>query len=121
MMKSDSCNFEIDDFGAACLNPKRLGSAEIRSIHNGFHRSDYAVPCVEICVDRIVLYVSLLDFKIMDIGFLANEEEEKSINDSLDIIKRNSDLFLKHYYDTKDEFDDMDLFKALAERGDYKL
>ena len=44
-----------------------------------------------------------------------------SFNDAILYIGRNSDLFLKHYNDTSDEFDDEDLFLALRERGEYKI
>lgn len=44
-----------------------------------------------------------------------------SFNDVILYVGRNSDLFLKHYNDTSDEFDDEDLFLALKERGDYKI
>lgn len=46
----------------------------------------------------------------------------KKINEAVEYIKDNVDLFLKHFYDThdKDEFDDNDLFDALRARGVYK-
>ena len=44
-----------------------------------------------------------------------------SFSDAILYVGRNSDLFLKHYNDTSDEFDDEDLFLALKERGDYKI
>ena len=48
-------------------------------------------------------------------------EEMKKIKDAMKYVGRNYDIFLKHYNDTNNEFRDIDLFKALAERGDYTL
>lgn len=42
------------------------------------------------------------------------------IKKAMKYIGRNYDLFLKHYNDTDNSFDDEDLFNALRERGEYK-
>ena len=42
------------------------------------------------------------------------------IEEGLKYLKRNYDLFLKHYQDTDLSFDDGDLFSSLQERGEYK-
>lgn len=38
----------------------------------------------------------------------------------IEYVKRNADLFRKHYYDLDESFDDEDLYNALRERGEYK-
>lgn len=43
-----------------------------------------------------------------------------AINEAKDYVGRNYDLFLKHYYDVDDVFDDEDLFQALRDRGEYE-
>lgn len=42
------------------------------------------------------------------------------IKQGIDYVGRNYDLFLKHYEDTKDEYDDDDLKDDLRKRGEYK-
>ena len=49
------------------------------------------------------------------------QSDIKKIKEAMDYVGRNYDLFLKHYNDKTNEFDDYDLFMALAKRGDYKL
>ena len=44
----------------------------------------------------------------------------KSINQGIEYVARNYDLFLKHYEDTEDEYDDDDLKEDLRKRGDYR-
>lgn len=44
----------------------------------------------------------------------------KAIEEGIDYVGRNSDIFLKHYMDTDFSFDDSDLFEELKRRGDYK-
>ena len=43
-----------------------------------------------------------------------------ALEDGIDYIGRNYDLFLEHYMDTSGDFDDLDLFNALADRGELK-
>ena len=42
-----------------------------------------------------------------------------NIEEGINYVARNYDLFLKHYMDTDLSFDDSDLFDSLRERGDY--
>lgn len=42
-----------------------------------------------------------------------------NIEEGINYVARNHDLFLKHYMDTDLSFDDSDLFDSLRERGDY--
>lgn len=44
----------------------------------------------------------------------------KNIKSGIDYVARNYDLFLKHYNDTTDEYDDDDLKDDLRKRGEYK-
>lgn len=45
----------------------------------------------------------------------------KKIKEAIKYVGRNYDLFLKHYNDKTNTFRDIDLFMALADRGDYKI
>lgn len=49
------------------------------------------------------------------------QSDINKIKDAIEYVGRNYDLFLKHYNDITNDFRDIDLFKALAERGDYKI
>lgn len=42
-----------------------------------------------------------------------------NIEEGIDYVARNYDLFLKHYMDTDFSFDDTDLFESLKARGEY--
>jgi len=44
----------------------------------------------------------------------------KNLQTGIDYIGRNYDLFLKHYLDFDDSFDDEDLFQALRDRSEYR-
>lgn len=44
----------------------------------------------------------------------------KDVEDGIEYVARNHDLFMKHYMDRDLSFDDSDLFDSLRERGDYK-
>lgn len=44
----------------------------------------------------------------------------KKLQEGIDYVGRNYDLFLRHYLDTDDSFDDEDLFNALRQRGEYR-
>lgn len=41
------------------------------------------------------------------------------IEEGIEYVRRNYDLFLKHYMDTDLSFDDSDLFQSLHDRGEY--
>ena len=43
----------------------------------------------------------------------------KDIQDGIDYVAKNYDLFLKHYTDPTGQFSDDELIDALAKRGDY--
>lgn len=47
-------------------------------------------------------------------------KELQDCNLGVEYVARNYDIFLKHYMDTTDSFDDEDLFNALRARGEYK-
>lgn len=44
----------------------------------------------------------------------------EDIEEGIDYVSRNYDLFLKHFMDTDFSFDDEALFDALRERGEYR-
>ena len=44
----------------------------------------------------------------------------KAIEEGIDYVSRNYDLFLSHYEDTDGSFDDYELFESLKRRGEFK-
>lgn len=48
------------------------------------------------------------------------QSEIAAIEEGMEYVGRNFDLFLKHYMDTDGSFDDVDLFEALRQRGELK-
>ena len=44
----------------------------------------------------------------------------KGIKEAIQYVSRNYDLFLKHYNDTSDDFDDEELFTSLRKRNQFK-
>ena len=48
------------------------------------------------------------------------EEQMKELEEGIKYVAKNYDLFLKHYNDKDENFDDEDLFNALIERGEYR-
>ena len=48
------------------------------------------------------------------------DKQMKELKEGIKYVARNYDLFLKHYNDKDENFDDEDLFNALIERGEYR-
>lgn len=108
----------------ANLTPKRTGLkvriwAESRGVER--NKPDNA-PRVKLQLGDKSMYISIESKpKILAKSRNIKKSDMLSFNDAILYVGRNSDLFLKHYNDTSDEFDDGDLFLALKERGDYKI
>lgn len=56
---------------------------------------------------------------ILDQTSNITKEQMKNIQDGINYVARNYDLFLKHYTDLTGQFSDDELIDALAKRGDY--
>ena len=108
----------------ANLSPKRTHlQATIWSDNNGVSRNKKdKQPRVKIGIDDAQVSVSIeKEPKILAQTKNIKQSDMKKIKDAMEYVGRNYDLFLKHYNSSNDVFDDYDLFKALAERGDYIL
>jgi hypothetical protein len=112
-------------FGMALLNPKKSGlSAVIWSEHSGILRktSHDKIPRVIIGWHGD-LYVSVTINDIPEIILKSREikdSEISAIREGIEYVAKNHDIFLKHYMDTDESFDDDDMFTALRERSEYK-
>ena len=112
-------------FGMANLNPKRTGlSVVIWSDHAGIERNkrdnDARVkigfpnngPSVSVSIEEHP--------KILAKSKNIKNSEMNKIEEGIEYVGRNHDLFLKHYNDTSFDFDDEDLYNELRKRGEYK-
>lgn len=97
--------------------------ANIWSDHNGKSRNKKdKQPRVKISTSDVEVSVSIeRNPKILAQTKNIKQTDMNKIKDAIKYVGRNYDLFLKHYNDTTDDFRDIDLFMALAKRGDYKL
>lgn len=97
--------------------------ADIWSDHRGSIRNKRdKQPRVKISTSDAEVSVSIeRKPKILAQTKNIKQSDMKKIKEAMNYVGRNYDLFLKHYNDRTNEFDDYDLFMALAERGDYKI
>ena len=108
----------------ANLTPKRTGlSVQIWADHSGFKRKKKdKCPRVKLGKDNVSISISISENPVV----LAKSGKIKKFdeNDFIEgekYIAKNSDIFLKHYFDEDDLFDDDDLKQELKLRGYYKF
>ena len=106
------------------LTPKRTGlNVTIWSNHGGILNKLEYIPFVKIG-ERNGFNVTVTitsSPKILDMYRSIGELEMLDIEEAIKYIGRNYDLFLKHFNDVDDSFDDDDLKTELSKRGDYKV
>ena len=111
-------------FGMANLPAKRTGlSADIWSDHKGIERSvsHRGTPRIKISVGSYMVSVTIEPIPVIKAESKHSTKSQKNaVKEAMEYIGRNYDLFLKHYYDVEDEFDDRDLINALEGRGEYR-
>jgi len=108
----------------ANLVPKRTGlSVDIWSEHRGCLRN-VQHDTLRIKIDKHGQFSMSVTIeanpKILVQSKNISKSDMKKCQEAIDYIGRNHDLFLRHYNDVSDEFDDNDLFEALRERGEFK-
>lgn len=110
--------------GMANLNPKRTSlPVIIWADHNGVDRtvSHRESPRVKITKDKHSISVSIEENpRVLAESSNIPTGDMQDLQQGVDYVARNWDLFLKHYLDTDFSFDDDDLKDALRERGEYK-
>ena len=108
-------------FGMANLSMKRTGlPVVIWSDHQGVSRSlKHSIPRLKIGrVGEFDISVSISsEPKILAKSSGITQSQLKLCKSAIQYVADNYDLFLKHYNDTNEEFDDEDLYEALRERG----
>lgn len=114
-----------DVFGMANLIPRRTGlHANIWSEHSGilYNVSHKNNPQVKIKSGEYQVSVTIEESPqiIVKNTSYPKKSDEIHVKEAIDYIGRNYDVFLKHYLDENDDFDDEDLFNSLRERGEYR-
>ena len=114
-----------DVFGMANLIPRRTGlHANIWSEHSGilYNVSHKNTPRVKIKSGEYQVSVSIEEIPQIIVENISHpkKSDEICVKEAIDYIGRNYDVFLKHYLDKTDDFDDEDLFDSLRQRGEYK-
>lgn len=107
-----------DVFGMVNITPKRSGIAvSIWADHGGVNYRNS--PRVKLSYQTDSISVSIeADPKILDPkSSKISSRAMQKLQEGIEYVGRNYDLFLKHYMDTDDAFDDADLFDALKQRG----
>lgn len=113
----------------ANLIPKKSGiSVDIWSEHRGIRRNKKDVePRVKIGLDDTYSISVSIEEKprILAVSSSLRKKKKgspewKKMQEGIDYVGRNADLFLRHYNDTDDSFDDDDLKDELRKRGEYK-
>ena len=108
----------------ANIDSKSSGlQVDIWSDHNSKNRNKKdKKPRVKIGSNDFEISVSIEEHpEILASSNNLKQSDKRKIKKAIKYVGRNYDLFLKHYNDDKNEFRDIDLFKALSERGDYRL
>ena len=113
-----------DIFGMANLVSRRTGlSVDIWSDHKGGSRkvSHSGAPRIKITRPNCSVSVTIeQNPQVKAKSGRIKQSDKLAFQEAMSYMGRNHDLFLKHYLDKDDSFDDEDLFNALRERGEYK-
>lgn len=114
----------LNIFGMSNLVPSKTGiPVDIWSQHKGIQNkvSHRNTPRVKISTPDVSVSVTIEENpKIKSKSGKIKKSDKNAIEKGIAYVGRNYDLFLKHYMDTDDTFDDEDLFNALRQRGEYK-
>lgn len=113
-------------FGMANLVPRRTGlSADIWVEHKGIERRvEHNTPRVKISYSGESISISIdSNPNILSGNSTYNNSHghsRKAFDEAIAYVADNYDLFLTHFNDVGDNFDDRDLEDALANRGFYR-
>ena len=108
----------------ANLNPQKSGvPVIIWSDHSGCTRkvSHRGTPWIKIGEENYSVSVTIEPHPIIKAKSRRLKKSElDKIQQGIEYVGRNYDLFLKHFDDTDFSFDDEDLFNELRKRGEYR-
>lgn len=108
----------------ANLTKKKTGlSVDIWSEHKGSSRNvSHNSPRIKLSNNEMSIVISIAKNPLILAlpSGLSRKEAYRIFKDGIEYIKNNYDIFLNHYNDVDDSFDDEELFKALRDKGVYK-
>ena len=111
-------------WGMSNLNPKRTNLPVVVWVGpNGIDRtvSHRESPRVKISKGDVSISISIEEEpRILAQSGNISKADMHDLQEGIDYIARNYDIFLQHYLDTDFSFDDDDLKDTLRSRGDYK-
>lgn len=122
-MKRNLYSSKDSVFGMANLNPAKTGlEVVIWSDHGGkYMNRHHNTPRVKIGSTDFQVSVSIESQpRILASPKSMKKSDLKKIQEGMNYVGRNYDLFLKHFEDENFQFDDEDLFNALRQRGEYR-
>lgn len=111
-------------FGMANLTPKKTGlQVDIWSNHKGV-LTNYENFGPRVIIGKRGQFEVIISIKnnpkILKQTSNIKKSDMDKIKEAIEYVGRNYDLFLKHFNDVDDMFDDDDLKKALVDRCEYK-
>ena len=112
-------------FGMANLTMKRTGlDVDIWAEHKGILRNGSHNKTPSVIIGKpgeFSISVTISDEPIIEAkSSNIKKSELAKCRGAIEYVARNSDIFLRHYMDKDDSFDDTDLYEALRLRGDYR-
>lgn len=113
-----------DIWAMSNLNPKRTNlPVIIWADHSGVDRavSHRNSPRIKISKDAVSISISIEEHpRIIAQSGAISKTDMRDLQQGIEYVARNWDIFLKHYQDTDFSFDDDDLKAELRARGDYR-
>lgn len=109
-------------FGMANLvSGKTQLPVDIWSQHKGIEESHRGTPKLKLSKQGAEMSIAIKEHPVIKAKSRKIKKSDiKDFNEGIEYVSRKYDLFLKHYYDVDDKFDDEALFNALRERGEYR-
>lgn len=112
-------------FGMTVLNPNKSGlPVEIWSAHAGYKINNpyCSKPWVKIgSQNSNYIFVTIeKNPQIIHKSKGIKRKELLNCQTAIEYVSRNRDIFLRHYIDSDNGFDDEDLLQSLRDRGDYR-
>ena len=95
---------------------------DIWSEHRGIERNvPHSLPRIKLSTSDTSIVISIEPQpKLLALSNISEKDAKRIFSKGIRYVGDNYDLFMKHYMDLDDSFDDEMLFAALREKGVYK-
>lgn len=111
-------------FYNACIISSNITNLDVNiySIHNGICANKYYKPKIMIGLKGKYFIIATIEEEPIIIyeTLGITQDEQAKCQQALRYVQKNIDLFLKHYNDSKDSFNDKDLINSLDKRNVFK-